>query len=88
MSAIQIPKSLPDVIKLIAKFGKRSILVSGVDASAAGAASGKVVIDLTGVELLNEIEVKRDKVTIGTGINLVFPSENAELIFAVCSGVP
>jgi carbon-monoxide dehydrogenase medium subunit len=70
MSAIQIPKSLPDVIKLIAKYGKRSILVSGVDASAAGAASGKVVIDLTAVELLNEIDVKRDKVTIGTGINL------------------
>src|SRR5262245_6245103 len=70
MSAIQIPKSLPDVIKLLAKYGKRSILVSGVDASAAGAASGKVVIDLTAVELLNEIDVKRDKVTIGTGINL------------------
>jgi carbon-monoxide dehydrogenase medium subunit len=70
MSAIQIPKSLPDVIKLIAKYGKRSMLVSGVDASAAGAASGKVVIDLTAVELLNEIDVKRDKVTIGTGINL------------------
>jgi CO/xanthine dehydrogenase FAD-binding subunit len=29
-----------------------------------------VVIDLTGVEPLNEIELNRDKVTIGTGLNL------------------
>jgi|SoiMethySBSTD1v2_1073268.scaffolds.fasta_scaffold138802_2 carbon-monoxide dehydrogenase medium subunit len=70
MSAIQIPKSVPDVLKLIAKYGKRSVLVSGVDASATGAASGKVVIDLTGVEPLNEIDLKRDKATIGTGMNL------------------
>ena len=70
MPEIQTPKSVPDLLKLIAKYGKRSVLVSGVDASVANAPSGKVVIDLTGVDLLNEIEVKRDKVTIGTGINL------------------
>jgi carbon-monoxide dehydrogenase medium subunit len=70
MSAIQTPKSVPDLLKLIAKYGKRSLLVSGVDASAASASSGKVVIDLTGVQPLNEIEVKRDKVVIGTGLNL------------------
>jgi len=70
MSAIQIPKSVPDLLKLIAKHGKRSVLVSGVDASAANVPTGKVVIDLTGVELLNEIDLKRDKITIGTGMNL------------------
>jgi carbon-monoxide dehydrogenase medium subunit len=70
MSAIQTPKSVPDVLKLIAKHGKRSMLVSGVDASAAGAPAGKVVIDLTGIEALNGIDLKKDKVTIGTGINL------------------
>ena len=70
MSDIQTPKSVPDLIKLIAKYGKRSVLVSGVDASAANAPAGKVVIDLTGIEPLNEIELKRDKVTIGTGVNL------------------
>src|SRR5262252_774512 len=70
MSAIQAPKSVPDVLKLLAKYGKRSVLVSGVDTAAAGAPSGKVVIDLTGVQPLNEIEVKKDKVTIGTGMNL------------------
>jgi aerobic carbon-monoxide dehydrogenase medium subunit len=70
MPAIEVPKSVPDVLKLIAKHGKRSILVSGVDSSAANASTGKVVIDLTGVEALNEIDLKRDKITIGTGMNL------------------
>jgi xanthine dehydrogenase small subunit len=70
MSAIQSPKSLPELVKLIAKHGKRSMLVSGIDLSAERAAAGKVLIDVTGVEPLNEIETARDKVTIGTGINL------------------
>src|SRR5437773_462460 len=70
MAAIQTPKSVPDVLKLLVKYGKRSVLVSGVDTSATNAAAGKVVIDLTGVEPLNEIDIKRDKVTIGTGMNL------------------
>src|SRR5438067_3879926 len=70
MHAIQTPKSVPDLVKLIAKHGKRSVLVSGVDTSATNAPTGKVVIDLTGVEALHEIDVKRDKVTIGTGMNL------------------
>src|SRR5215470_10614983 len=68
MPETQTPKSVPDLLKLIAKYGKRSVLVSGVDAS--NTPSGKVVIDMSGVEPLNEIEVKRDKVTIGTGMNL------------------
>src|SRR5437870_4303623 len=70
MSDVQTPKSLSDLLKLIVKYGKRSILVSGVEVSAAGAPSGKVVIDVSGVEPLHEIEVKRDKVTIATGMNL------------------
>jgi carbon-monoxide dehydrogenase medium subunit len=70
MSAIQTPKSVPELLKLIAKHGKRSVLVSGVDTSGDRAAAGKVVIDLTAVEPLNEIEIKKDKITIGTGMNL------------------
>jgi carbon-monoxide dehydrogenase medium subunit len=70
MPAIQTPKSVPDLVKLIAKHGKRSVLVSGVDTAAASVPAGKVLIDLTGVENLQEIEVRRDKITIGTGINL------------------
>src|SRR2546428_12975317 len=70
MSEVQAPKSVPDLLKLIAKYGKRSILVSGVGASVANAPAGKVVIDVSRIEPLNEIGVKHDKITIGTGMNL------------------
>ena len=70
MPANQAPKSVPELLKLIAKHGKRSMLVSGVDASGDRASTGKVIIDIGGVEPLNEIEIKRDRITIGTGMNL------------------
>jgi carbon-monoxide dehydrogenase medium subunit len=70
MSEVQTPKSVQDLLKLVAKYGKRSVLVSGVDASVANAPAGKVVIDVSRIEPLNEIGVKRDKITIGTGMNL------------------
>jgi len=66
----QAPKSVPELLKLIAKHGKRSMLVSGVDPSGDRASTGKVIIDIANVEPLNEIEIKKDKVTIGTGMNL------------------
>ncbi len=46
------------------------MLVSGVDPSGDRTAAGKVVIDLKGVEPLHEIDVKRNRITIGTGMNL------------------
>jgi carbon-monoxide dehydrogenase medium subunit len=70
MSAIQLPKSVPELIRLMARHGKRALLVSGVDATADKASVGKVIIDVTGVNPLNGIELNRDKVVIGTGINL------------------
>ena len=70
MPSNQEPKSVPELLKLIAKHGKRSMLVSGVDASGDRASTGKVIIDIANVDLLNEIEIKKDKVTIGTGMNL------------------
>src|SRR6266513_116456 len=70
MHAIETPKSVPDLLRLITKHGKRSLLVSGVDVSADQAATGKVIIDLTGIEPLHEIDPKRDKIMIGTGMNL------------------
>jgi aerobic carbon-monoxide dehydrogenase medium subunit len=70
MSAMQAPKTVPELIRLIARHGKRVLLVSGVDATADKAAAGKVIIDVTGVNPLNGIEQNRDKITIGTGINL------------------
>lgn len=70
MSGIQSPKSVHELIRLIARHGKRVFLVSGVDASADRAAAGKVIIDVTGVNPLNEVDQNRDRITIGTGINL------------------
>jgi carbon-monoxide dehydrogenase medium subunit len=58
------------VLKLIARHGKRSLLVSGVDPASDRTPAGKVVIDLTGVGQLHEVDVKKDKITIGTGLNL------------------
>ena len=70
MPAIQTPKSVPELVKLMAKHGKRALLVSGIDPSGERSAAGKVVIDLAGVQPLNEIDRQRDKITIGTGMNL------------------
>jgi carbon-monoxide dehydrogenase medium subunit len=70
MPAIQTPKSVTELLKLMAKHGKKSVLVSGADTAGEKSASGKVIIDLAGVEPLNEIELKKDKITIGTGMNL------------------
>jgi len=70
MSGIQTPKSVPELLKLIARHGKRSVLLSGIDPASERTPAGKVAIDLTGVAPLQEIEKKRDKFTIGTGVNL------------------
>src|SRR5207244_10853082 len=70
MPAIQTPKSVPERLELIARHGKRSVLLSGIDPASERTPAGKVAIDLTGVAPLQEIEKKRDKVTIGTGVNL------------------
>src|SRR5207244_3053399 len=70
MPAIQTPKSVPERLELIARHGKRSVLLSGIDPASERTPAGKVAIDLTGVAPLQEIEKKRDKVSIGTGLNL------------------
>jgi aerobic carbon-monoxide dehydrogenase medium subunit len=70
MSTIQAPKSVADLIKVVAKHGKRCHFVSGVDPTADRIPAGKVVVDLGGVNAINEIDVAKDKVVIGTGLNL------------------
>ncbi len=70
MLATQTPKSVPELVKLLAKHGKRSLLVSGVDVTGERAAAGKVVIDLANIEPLHEIDAKKDRIAIGTGMNL------------------
>src|SRR5213078_2301010 len=64
MPAIQTPKSVPELLKLMARHGKRSVLLSGIDPAAERTPTGKVAIDVTGVAPLQEIEKKRDRVTL------------------------
>src|ERR1700736_2383513 len=70
MPANQAPQSVPALLKLIAKHGKRSMLVSGVDASGDRASTGKVIIDIANGEPLNEIDINKDKVTCRTALKL------------------
>jgi aerobic carbon-monoxide dehydrogenase medium subunit len=68
MTATQSPKSIAELVKLVAKHGKRAQLVSGLDSAAP--AAGKIMIDIASVGAINEVERGKDKVSIGTGINL------------------
>jgi CO/xanthine dehydrogenase FAD-binding subunit len=70
MTAAQSPKTITDLVKLIARYGKKAFLVSGVDPTGDRIAGGKVVIDVSNIGPLNEIETQRDRITIGTGLNL------------------
>lgn len=70
MTAIQSPKTIADLVKLAAKHGKRAYFVSGGDPGADKVPAGKTVIDVGGIGSLNQIEVAKDKVVIGVGLNL------------------
>ena len=70
MTGIQSPKTINDLVKLVAKHGKHAFFISGVDPSTDRVPNGKVIIDIGNIGPLNTIEVAKDKVIIGTGLNL------------------
>src|SRR5437764_3567006 len=70
MTAIQSPKTIADLVKLVARYGKRAHLTSGIDPTSDRIPAGKTAIDVGGGAPLNETEVSKDKVVIGTGLNL------------------
>ncbi len=78
MAAIQSPKTVSELAKLVAKHGKRSYFVSGVDAAADRIPSGKVAIDVSNVAAMNGIDVSKDKIVIGTAMNLGRVAREAE----------
>ena len=69
-TSIVTPKTLSELVKVIARHGKRAMLVSGVDPASDRVPAGKVVVDLAGIDSLNEISNQKDRVLIGTGLNL------------------
>jgi len=70
MTGIHSPKTINDLVKLVAKHGKHAFFISGVDPSTDRVPNGKVVIDIGNIGPLNTIEVAKDKIVIGTGLNL------------------
>ena len=67
MTTLQSPKTIADLAKLVAKAGKKVIFVSGPDI--AGIPATRTPIDVSNIAQLNEVEVSKDKVVIGTGLN-------------------
>src|SRR2546423_100270 len=64
------PKSLADLVKLTAKHGKHALLVSGVDPSIDRLPSGKVAVDISKIGTLHEINMEKNRVVVGAGVNL------------------
>src|SRR5678809_574494 len=70
MTSVLTPKSVSDLVKLTAKHGKRVLIVCGVDSAVDRAPSGKVAIDISLLAALQEISTEKNRVIIGTGVNL------------------
>jgi len=64
------PKSVSELTKVTAKLGKRAVLFSGVDPASDRLPSGKVAVDISHIGALLEFSADRNKVVIGTGVNL------------------
>ena len=69
-TSILAPKTLSELLKLIGKHGKRAMLVSGIDSASDRIPAGKVVVSLAGIDVLHEIADQKDRIVIGTGLNL------------------
>jgi CO/xanthine dehydrogenase FAD-binding subunit len=69
-TSMTTPKSLTELAKVTARLGKRAILFSGVDPASDRLPSGKVAIDISQISALLEFTAARNKVVIGTGVNL------------------
>src|SRR6185436_11810215 len=70
MTSITTPKSVTELAKLTAKLGKRAVLFSGVDPAADRLPTGKVAVDISKVGALLEFSAAKNRVVIGTGVNL------------------
>ena len=70
MTTMTTPKSVTELTKVTARLGKRAILFSGVDAASDRLPSGKVAIDISQISALLEFSSAKNRVVIGTGVNL------------------
>jgi carbon-monoxide dehydrogenase medium subunit len=68
-TSVLTPKTVSELVKIVARKGKSAVLVSGVD-PADRPVAGKSMIDVSNIEAMNDISSTKDRVSIGTGINL------------------
>jgi len=64
------PKSVTELTKVTARLGKRAVLFSGADPASDRLPSGKVAVDISQIGALLEFSADKNKVVIGTGVNL------------------
>ena len=69
-TSMTTPRSVTELVKVTAKLGKRAVLFSGVDPASERLPSGKVAVDISQISALLEFSAARNKVIIGTGVNL------------------
>jgi len=70
MTSVLNPKSVTELVRLMAKHGKRTLLVSGVDATPERLPAGKVAVDISRIGPLHEISTAKNRVVVGTGVQL------------------
>jgi len=64
------PKSVAELVKVTARLGKKAVLFSGADPAAERLPNGKVAVDISKVGALLEFSAVKNRVVIGTGVNL------------------
>ncbi len=69
-TSITTPKSVAELVKFNARLGKRAVMFSGVDPAADRLPTGKVAVDISKIGSLLEFSAAKNRVVIGTGINL------------------
>jgi len=69
-TSLLTPKSVAELVKVLAKHGKRAILVAGADAAVERVPTGKVAVDMSRIGPMHEISTAKNRVVMGTGIHL------------------
>jgi len=69
-TSITTPKSVTELVKMTARLGNRAVLFSGMDPASDRLPTGKVAIDISKIGSLLEFSADKNRVVIGTGVNL------------------
>jgi CO/xanthine dehydrogenase FAD-binding subunit len=67
-TSLLIPKTISELVKIAARKGKDVVFATGDGGERPTA--GKIAVDISQIDALQEISVKKDKVVIGSGLSL------------------